>query len=488
MPETGDLLSDYTLLAGPDEMFAPDGSIRPKYSGLGSRLARWTERDFLARQAAADLDQLNGGVTFTVYQDDRGTERIFPFSLIPRVIDAAEWDRLEAGLVQRVTALNRFLVDVYTEQRCIKDGVIPVDVLATSEGFNLRAMGFVPPLGVYAHIAGIDLIRDQSGEYRVLEDNVRTPSGVSYVLENRRTMLNAAPDLFPTGSVAPVDDYPDRLLSMLNAVRPDGVASEDVRAVILTPGSQNSAYFEHSFLARQMGIELVEGRDLTVHNQCVYLRATTGLERVHVIYRRVDDDFLDPLAFRPDSMLGVTGLADAYRGGHVSIVNAIGNGVADNKVVYRFIPDVIRYFLGEEPLIRNVDTWVGTKPEDLAYMIEHLGDLVLKPANGSGGYGIVIGPQSTKAQIEEAREQVRANPAGFIAQPLQEFSTIPTFNGTKLEPRRADLRPFIVTGSSSWVLPGGLTRVASRPESYIVNSSQGGGSKDTWVLRRREDA
>ena len=488
MGEPGDLLAEYSQLAGPDEMFDRDGGIRTNYAHLGARLKGWGERDYHARQAAADLDQLNGGVTFTVYQDDAGTERIFPFSLIPRVIGATEWARIEAGLVQRVAALNRFLADIYTQQRCVTDGVISADVLGGSEGFNLRAMGFVPPLGVYAHIAGIDLIRDQGGEYRVLEDNVRTPSGVSYVLENRRTMLNAVPDLFPAGAVASVDDYPDRLLDMLVSVRPDSVSAEETRAVILTPGQANSAYFEHSFLARQMGVELVEGRDLVVHDQRVYLRATTGLERVHVIYRRVDDEYLDPLVFRPDSILGVAGLVDAYRSGQVAIVNAIGNGIADDKVIYRFIPDVIRYYLNEEPILPNVDTWVGTHPEDLAHIIEHLGDLVLKPANGSGGYGIVIGPQSTRAEIEEARERVRAHPSGFIAQPLQEFSTIPTFNGTRLEPRRADLRPFVVTGATSWVLPGGLTRVAADSESYIVNSSQGGGSKDTWVLRGRGEA
>ena len=455
MRDAGDLLRDYPQLPGPDEMFDRVGDIRATYAHLGARLERWDERDFLARQTAADLDQLNGGVTFTVYQDDTGTERIFPFSLIPRVIGADEWARIEAGLVQRVAALNRFLADVYTEQRCITDGVVPADVLGGSEGFNLRAMGYIPPLGVYAHIAGIDLIRDAHGEYRVLEDNVRTPSGVSYVLENRRTMLNAVPDLFPAGSVAPVDDYPDRLLDMLVSVRPEGISMEETRAVILTPGSPNSAYFEHSFLARQMGIELVEGRDLLVHDQRVYLRATTGLERVHVIYRRVDDEYLDPLVFRSDSVLGVAGLVDASRSGEVTIVNAIGNGIADDKVVYRFIPDVIRYYLGEEPILPNVDTWVGTHAEDLAHILDHVGDLVVKPANGSGGYGIVIGPQATRSEIEEVRERVRANPAGYIAQPLQEFSTIPTFNGARLEPRRADLRPFVITGATSWVLPGG---------------------------------
>jgi uncharacterized circularly permuted ATP-grasp superfamily protein len=355
-------------------------------------------------------------------------------------------------------------------------------------GFNPRMRGFVPPLGVWTHIAGIDLIRDRDGIFRVLEDNVRTPSGVSYVLENRRTMLNVVPDLFPAGSVAPVDEYPDRVLDMLVSVRPEGVEADETRAVILTPGSYNSAYFEHSFLARQMGVELVEGRDLLVHEDRVYLRATTGLEPVHVIYRRVDDDFLDPTVFRADSALGVAGLFDAYRAGNVTIVNAIGNGLVDDKVTCRFVPDAIRYFLGEEPIIPNVDTFIGALPDDLEFMLANLGDLVMKPTNASGGYGIVVGPQASAAQLEEARATLRANPQGYIAQPVQEFSTIPSFDGERLEPRRADLRPFIVTGASSWVVPGGLTRVAADSVSYIVNSSQGGGSKDTWILRAPRSA
>ncbi len=478
-----DLLTGYRTLAGPDEMFAPDGEYRFAYREFAERFRRWDADEYRVRQSASDLEQLNGGVTFTVYQDQAGTERIFPFSLIPRIITAEEWAVIEAGLVQRVTALNRFLTDLYGEQRCIRDGVIPAELVESAPGFNPRMRGFVPPLGVWAHIAGIDLIRDREGIFRVLEDNLRTPSGVSYVLENRRTMLNVVPDLFPAGSVAPVDEYADRLLEMLVAVRPAGVDADETRSVILTPGSYNSAYFEHSFLARQMGIELVEGRDLLVHDQHVYLRATTGLEPVHVIYRRVDDEFLDPLVFREDSALGVVGLFEAYRAGNVTIVNAIGNGIVDDKVTCRFVPAAIRYFLGEEPILPNVDTFVGALPSDLEFMLANLGDLVMKPSNASGGYGIVIGPQASAADLQAARERLRANPSGYIAQPLQEFSTIPSFDGERLEARRADLRPFVVTGASSWVLPGGLTRVASDSNSYIVNSSQGGGSKDTWVLR-----
>jgi uncharacterized circularly permuted ATP-grasp superfamily protein len=478
------LLEGYSPLPGPDEMFFPDGSIRPAYRDFAARLDTWTAEEFRERQTSADLDLLNSGITFTVYQDDAGTERIFPFSLIPRIVSQEEWARIERGIVQRVTALNRFLHDIYNEQRCLLDEVLPADIVCSNPMFNLRMVGATPPLGVYAHIAGIDLIRDEDGEYRVLEDNLRTPSGVSYVIENRRTMLNVVADLFPADSVAPIDDYAERLLEMLIEVRPEGVDADETRAVILTPGSYNSAYFEHSFLARQMGIELVEGRDLIVHDQIVYLRATTGLERVHVIYRRIDDDYLDPLAFRPESALGVGGLADAYRAGNVTLVNALGTGVADDKVMYRFVPDIIRYYLSEEPVLGNVPTYIGSLDSDREYMLDHLDELVLKPSGGSGGYGIVIGPQASASELDAARERVRAKPREWIAQPVQEFSTIPSFNGERLEPRRADLRPFAITGSSTWVLPGGLTRVAANSESYIVNSSQGGGSKDTWVLRR----
>jgi uncharacterized circularly permuted ATP-grasp superfamily protein len=472
----------YETLQGPDEMFAPDGTVRPAYSRFADRLTNWSSQTIEDRQQRADLDLLNSGITFTVYREEEGTERIFPFSLIPRIIAATEWRTIENGLTQRVRALNAFLADIYHGQRCVSDGVIPASILFEASGFNLRMVGFTPPLGVYVHIAGSDLIRDQDGRFRVLEDNVRTPSGVSYVLENRRVMLNAVPDLFER-AVAPVSDYPEHLLDMLIDVRPDNVSREETRAVVLTPGAFNSAYFEHSFLAQQMGIPLVEGRDLIVHDGLVYLRETTGLERIHVIYRRVDDEFLDPLAFRADSVLGVAGLADAYREGNVTLVNALGTGVADDKVIYRFVPDFIRYYLGEEPILQNIDTYVGALDDDLEFMCANLGDLVVKPASASGGYGIVIGPQASAAELRQLEESVRADPRGWIAQPLQEFSTIPTYQQGKLRPRRADLRPFALTGSSTWVVPGGLTRVALVEGSYVVNSSQGGGSKDTWILR-----
>ncbi len=467
---------------GIDEMLDVEGRPRLPYADLLERLERWGPEEFEARQARADLALLNAGITFTVYADEAGTERVFPFSLVPRIVAAREWASIEAGLVQRVRALNLFLDDVYNEQRVLRDGVVPAEIVFGSEGYNLRMVGFRPPLGVYAHIVGTDLVRDQRGRFVALEDNLRTPSGVSYVLENRTVMLRVVPDLFPEARVAPVSEYPGRLRSMLNEVRPAGISADEVNAVILTPGAYNSAYFEHTFLAQQMGVQLVEAADLIVHDAVVYLRATSGLERVHVIYRRVDDAYLDPIAFRPDSMLGVPGLANAYRAGNVTLVNAIGTGVADDKVVFRFVPDLIRYYLGEEPLIANVETYVGALPDDLAQIRAHLRDLVVKPANASGGYGIVIGPQASDAELAATDAAIAANPRDWIAQPLVEFSSVPTFIDGHLQPRRADLRPYILTGASSWVLPGALTRVALKKGSYIVNSSQGGGSTDTWVL------
>lgn len=480
----GALFDGYRTMAGPDEMVALSGLPQEAYRAFADRLAGWTQGDYLERQARADLALRNSGITFTVYADQAGTERIFPFSLIPRIIAAAEWSQIESGLIQRVTALNLFLKDIYNDQKAVKDGVISADIVFGASDYNLRMVGFTPPLGVYAHIVGTDLVRDASGRFVVLEDNLRTPSGVSYVLENRTIMLRVASDLFPSGGahVAPVSDYSSRLLSMLSDVRPSGVARGEVNAVILTPGSYNSAYFEHTFLAQQMGIQLVEAADLIVHDQMVYLRATSGLERVHVIYRRIDDEYLDPLAFKPDSVLGVAGLANAYRAGNVTLVNAMGTGVADDKVVYRFVPDFIRYYLGQEPILPNVETYVGALPADLEVIRANLRDLVVKPANASGGYGIVIGPQASDEQLRDALAAIEADPRNWVAQPLQEFSTIPTFFGDRLAPRRCDLRPYVLTGESTWVLPGGLTRVALREGSYVVNSSQGGGSKDTWVL------
>jgi uncharacterized circularly permuted ATP-grasp superfamily protein len=481
------LFEGYRPGTGRDEMFTAEGQVRPAYREYYEHIAHWDAETYVHRQSVADIETMNGGITFTVYNDDAGTERIFPFSLVPRIVAPGEWQMIEAGLQQRVTALNRFLTDVYSEQRCIRDGVIPAELVLEHAAYRHAMAGFTPPLGVYAHIAGIDLIRDEDGVFRVLEDNLRTPSGVSYVIENRRTMLNTVPDLFPAARVEAVNDYPERLAEMLIAVRPAGVPADQVRSVILTPGAYNSAYFEHSFLARQMGIELVEGRDLVVDQERVYLRSTSGLERVDVIYRRVDDDFLDPRVFREDSTLGVAGLVEAYLAGNVTVVNAIGTGIADDKTTYRYVPDFIRYYLGEEPIIPNVDTYTGWRADDLEYLLDNLERLVLKPSDGSGGYGIVVGPQASKETLDAARARVREEPRAWIAQPVQEFSTIPSFNGERFEPRRADLRPFIVTGESSWVLPGGLTRVAPNSQSYIVNSSQGGGSKDTWVLRIEPD-
>ncbi|MEX2230499.1 MAG: circularly permuted type 2 ATP-grasp protein [Dehalococcoidia bacterium] len=478
----GGMFERYEQLAGPDEMFDRDGSIRPAYRAFAERLAHWDVAEYHLRQSRADLALLNAGITFTVYSDEQGTERIFPFSLIPRIIGSREWAHVEAGLIQRVRALNLFLLDVYNEQRSIRDHVVPADVVFGAPEYSLRMVGFEPPLGVYAHIAGVDLVRDQNERFVVLEDNLRTPSGVSYVLENRTVMVRVAPDVFPPHGVAPVNDYPSRLLAMLLEVRPPHVTEADCRVVILTPGIYNSAYFEHSFLAQQMGVPLVEGVDLVTHNERVYLRSTSGLEPVHVIYRRVDDAFLDPLAFRADSMLGVSGLMSAYRAGNVTVTNAVGTGIADDKVVYRFVPDIIRYFLNEEPLLPNVETFAATVPEEREFIRRHARELVIKPANASGGYGVLIGPQASDDRIQETLAAMDAEPRQWIAQPLQEFSTIPTFQDDGLHARRADLRPYILTGASTWVLPSALTRVALRAGSYVVNSSQGGGSKDTWVL------
>ena len=478
-----DPFSGYEHLTGPDEMFAPDGSPRPAYHEFASRLGQWSIDHIDGRQRRSEMDLLASGITFTVYQDEAEVDRIFPFSIIPRIVAHNEWTTIETGLQQRVKALNAFLHDVYHDQRCVTDGVIPGEVLFGAAAFNMRMVGFEPPQGVYTHIAGSDLIRDQHGEFRILEDNVRTPSGVSYVLENRRVMLEAVPELFPDGAVSPVTDYPEHLLEMLIEVRPEGVAPEEARIVILTPGSFNSAYFEHTFLAQQMGVDLVEGRDLIVHDQTVYLRSTTGLERVDVIYKRVDDEFLDPLAFRPDSVLGVAGLADAYRAGNVTLANAMGVGVADDKVVYRFVPDFIRYYLGEEPILRNIETLAAVLPEDLEQVCAHLDELVVKPAGESGGYGLVVGPQASDAELRGPRGAYPRQPAELdrAAAPGVQLDPDAPRRPVAGTPRRP--APIRAHGADTWVLPGGLTRVALVEGSYVVNSSQGGGSKDTWVLR-----
>ena len=475
-----------------DEMFDSAGEVWPAYRELAGKLEGWTLAEYEERKARADLALLSAGITFNVYSEEEGTERIFPFSLIPRIVGAGEWREVNRGLRQRMQAFNLFLWDLYGEQKILKDGVVPREVVLSSPGYRPEMAGFRPPLGVYAHVAGCDLVRDQNREFVVLEDNLRTPSGVSYVLENRTVMLHVVPDLFPQWGVESVRDYPSQLLNTLLSVGPamgpsGGVSGgqASTRAVVLTPGIYNSAYFEHSFLSKQMGLTLVEGSDLIVgDDDYVYLRSTTGLERVDVIYRRIDDDFLDPDVYRADSLLGARGLMRSYLAGKVTLANAPGAGVADDKVVYRWAPEIIRYYLGEDPILRNVETYAAFVDSEREYIREHARELVLKPANASGGYGVLIGPQASEEELADTLAQVEAEPRNWIAQPLLEFSTIPTYGegGMGVAPRRADLRPFILSGETTWVIPGGLTRVALEEGSYVVNSSQGGGSKDTWVL------
>ena len=480
---TNDLLQDYPVGgSSDDEMFDAAGAFRSDYRELGELLHGWSLEDHLQREERADLALLSAGITFNVYSEEEGTERIFPFSLLPRIVGAREWQSVEAGLRQRLQALNLFLSDIYGARRIIKEHVIPEEIVLSSPGYKPEMADFQPPLGVYAHVAGCDLVRDPQQGLVVLEDNLRTPSGVSYVIENRTVMLRVVPDLFPRWGVRAVADYPNQLMATLLSVRPPD-SGEPPRAVLLTPGIYNSAYFEHSFLSNQMGIPLVEGSDLTVgDDDFVYLRSTTGLERVDVVYRRIDDDFLDPRVYRADSMLGVPGLMRAYLRGHVTLVNAPGAGVADDQVVYRWVPEIIRFYLGEEPLLSNVETFSPLIPAERDHIRTHARELVIKPANESGGYGVLIGEQASSADLEATLAQVEAEPRNWIAQPRLEFTTIPTLDGDHLKPRRADLRPFVLSGEQTWVIPGGLTRVALREGSYIVNSSQGGGSKDTWVL------
>ncbi len=433
------------------------------------------------RQKLANSVFLNAGVTFSVYSDQKGSERIFPFDLLPRVIMAHEWQPLEKGLDQRVRALNAFLNDIYGEQKILADKVIPAELVLGSTGYLPKMRGVRPPHNNYIHIAGIDLIRAPNGEFLVLEDNARTPSGVSYVLENRGVLKRALPVVFSDLPVRSVDEYPQRLRAALDESAPAATKGEP-RVVVLTPGPFNSAYFEHSFLARRMGCDLVHNSDLFVDNKFVYLKTTTGPQRVDVIYRRIDDDFLDPEFFRADSLLGVPGLVSAYAAGNVALANAIGNGVADDKAVYRYVPKMIRYYLAEEPIIGQVQTYDCSEPDDLKYVLSHLSELVVKAVDGSGGYGMLMGPTASVTEREEFAVKLRKNPRGYIAQPRIELSTAPTWCDGTVAPRRLDLRPFVVTGKQTWVLPGGLTRVALQEGSYVVNSSQGGGSKDTWVL------
>lgn len=465
-----------------DEM--SDGAGNPRH--VYRRLAQWLRDvppDLLAsRRAQADLLFRRIGITFAVYGDKDATERLIPFDLVPRLLSRAEWGKLEVGLVQRVRALNLFLADLYGPREIIKAGVVPADLIYRNPAFRPEMVNLKVPHDVYVHIAGIDIVRVDDADFYVLEDNARTPSGVSYMLENREVMMRLFPELFGAHRVAPVENYPDLLLNSLRSVAPRP-AGRDPTVVLLTPGMFNSAYYEHSFLADKLGVELVEGRDLFVDNDVVFMRTTEGPKRVDVIYRRLDDDFLDPLAFRSDSALGVAGLMSAYRAGNVTLANAVGTGVADDKAIYTYMPEIIRFYLGEDAILKNVPTHRCREPEALSYVLDHLDELVVKEVNGSGGYGMLVGPHATKAQIAEFAAKLRQNPANFIAQPTLNLSTCPTADGQTSGPRHVDLRPFVLTGASGVrVVPGGLTRVAMQEGSLVVNSSQGGGTKDTWVV------
>lgn len=464
-----------------DELFANGGRPHGHCGALVERLGQFRSDDFQQRRRNADLVFINQGITFSVYSDRRGTEKIFPFDLVPRPVAASEWLQLESGLLQRIKALNLFLHDVYHERRILNEGVVPAELVLKSKCYRPEMIGFDPPGGQYVHVVGTDLVRDHKGQFLVLEDNGRTPSGVSYVLENRVVMKKVFPGLFQDCRVRRVEDYPQRLREALLSVAPPN-SGDPPCVVLLSPGPYNSAYFEHSFLARNMGIDLVLGQDLYVHDAKVFLKTTHGPRRVDVIYRRLDDDFLDPKAFRPDSLLGVPGIMKAYRAGNVTLANAVGTGVADDKAVYPFVEDMIRFYLSEEPILRNVPTHICDRVDDRKYVLDHLDELVVKAVNESGGYGMLMGPRSTAAQRSEFADKIKKDPRNYIAQPIVTLSTCPTWTDDGLAPRHVDLRPYIVSGTSSWVLPGGLTRTALVKGSLVVNSSQGGGSKDTWVL------
>jgi len=464
-----------------DEMFDETGTARPEARLLLETIQSLEDGELQRCQRAAEQLLLQMGITFNVYGDSAGTERIFPFDLIPRIVRAEEWEWIERGLKQRIHALNEFIHDIYHGQKILKDKIVPEEVIRSATFYRPQCMGLNPPGGVWCHITGTDLVRHGDGQVYVLEDNLRVPSGVSYVLENRDLMKRTFPQVFEGLHVRPVDEYPSKLLETLQAIAPHG-ASDQPSVVLLTPGMYNSAYFEHSFLAQQMGIQLVEGRDLTVEDKKVWMRTTKGLRRVDVIYRRIDDDFLDPEAFRTDSLLGVPGLVDAYRAGNVSLANAPGNGVADDKVVYSYVPDMIRYYEGEDAILPNVPTFLCWRDTDRQHVLGNLDKLVVKAANEAGGYGMLIGPHSTQEQRQEFVAKIQDNPRNYIAQPTLALSRVPTLVEDQLEGRHVDLRPYILYGKDIYVMPGGLTRVALRKGSLVVNSSQGGGSKDTWVL------
>jgi len=479
------LFDGYQPLPGAyDELFAGPGEVRGEFRRAAAALGGLERPDFARAQGLAEKALLSQGVTFSVYSDSRGSEKIFPVCLVPRLVGAAEWGRMERGLVQRVKAIEAFLDDIYGEQRILAEKAVPADLVLGAKGYEPKLRGVRPPGGVRLHVAGIDLIRDPAGTFRVLEDNLRCPSGVSYVLENRLLSKRILPEALDRARVHRVDQYPSKLAAALRSVAP--VEPDAAVVVVLTPGPFNSAYFEHSFLARTMGLELVQAPDLFVEGDEVFMRTTRGPRRVHVIYRRTDDAFLDPDFFRPDSLLGVKGLVRAWAAGKVAIANAPGNGIADDKAVCALVPDMVRFYLGEEPLLEQVPTWLCCRPDDHRYVVDRLDQMVVKAVDEAGGYGMLMGPQATQAERDEFRRRIDADPRRYIAQHRVELSACPTWDtasGTVL-PRRVDLRPYVVSGADgTWVLPGGLTRVALRAGSYVVNSSQGGGSKDTWVLK-----
>ncbi|MFO7762702.1 MAG: circularly permuted type 2 ATP-grasp protein [Wenzhouxiangellaceae bacterium] len=474
-------LADYMVSGFYDELVTPAGRPRAAARALWKYLKSLDAEEIAERKVACEVAALVAGITFRVYFEDTGVDRAMPFDLIPRVIPKKEWDGISEGLEQRVRALNLFIDDLYNDRKIIADGVVPADLIAGSEHFREQCRGFSPPLGVWAHICGSDLVRDGDGTVYVLEDNLRIPSGVSYMLENRQVMKRVFPELFEDSGIQPVDEYPAQLFDMLASLSPRPVEYPNV--VVLTPGVFNSAYFEHAYLAQQMGVELVEGRDLVVDDDnSVFMRTIGGLEPVDVIYRRVDDEFIDPEVFRPDSLLGVPGLMRAWRSGKVALANAPGAGVADDKVVYAWVPEIIRYYLDEEPKLANVPTFKCSEPEDLKYVLAHIGELVIKPANESGGYGMLIGPRSTRKEQREFAKLIREKPRNYIAQPTLALSTCPTMVPGGVGARHVDLRPFVLSGQQTFVTTGGLTRVAMKAGSLVVNSSQGGGSKDTWIV------
>ncbi|MDT4329625.1 circularly permuted type 2 ATP-grasp protein [Methylomonas sp. MED-D] len=462
-----------------DEMRTPDGSVRALYQPFADWLDGIDQAQLMQKSREAEMLFRRVGITFNVYGDEAGAERLIPFDVVPRILAASEWRQLADGAIQRVRALNAFLNDLYHDREIVKAGIVPAAMLE-NEMYRPEMQGVAAPGGIYAHIAGIDIVRTGENQFYVLEDNLRTPSGVSYMLENRKMMMRLFPELFRRYAVAPVEHYPQVLLNNLRAVAQPGV--QDPTVVLLTPGAYNSAYFEHAFLAQQMGIELVEGQDLFVEDDLVYMRTTDGPKQVDVIYRRIDDDFIDPKAFRPDSLLGVPGIVEAYRNGGVTLANAIGTGVADDKATYTYVPDMVRFYLGEEPILSNVPTYKLAEADDRKYVLEHLDELVVKEVQGSGGYGMLVGPTASKQQILEFRDRILADPDNYIAQPTLALSTCPTLVEAGVAPRHVDLRPFVLSGKTVTLVPGGLCRVAMREGSLVVNSSQGGGTKDTWVL------